>query len=762
MRRSIGREKTTNELPRARGTGGRSGAHYTKKRPVVRKTKPTQEETMSDQGSTIEECQREIAGLKEKIRESEILAEGIDLIPVPLHIVDRNYRILYINQAAADLLGMKTADCIGRPCNELYKTTLCGTKNCPCKIAMEGGRTNTINNELGNGNWITCTGIPFRDGAGRITGAVEYFPDTTAQVRTVTDLLRVGEEAQRGNLSARASLEAEGDFLKIAESVNGILDAVTSPLQLASDHVEQISRGITPKKVQGDYKGDLGTLVKNLNQCVDSLGALEECNAVLQRIAVNDYTARVEGNYEGGYGEIAAAVNNVRSRLIIVQVIAANISRGDLSDLAELKKIGKRSENDELRPALIAMEEGLLALVEDANMLAKAGREGKLSVRADASKHHGSFAEVVDGVNNLLNAVVQPLDEGRKVAGALAEGDYTRPFSDGIPVAGEFREFKDALDKIIVNSREAFRQVIVAAEKVEYGTLEASKGGDQIAQATEQVALTSQRCADLGKKTLTGMEEISRRISDLSASNEEIASTSQEVLERAEGLAQTGRDAQKLGKEANAKIGIVEKIATESATDITQLNEEMRQINKIVKLITDISNQTNLLALNAAIEAARAGEHGRGFAVVAGEVRNLAGESKKATNDIENLITTIQEKSEKTARAIMSANSEITSSVESVDRAIRALNQIVEGAGMVTHDVSEIARAIEDQANTSNAVVQIVDDGTKLTRNNLDQIEDLAALAEETSASTEEIGSATHELNELATELRKQMGRFRI
>jgi len=591
---------------------------------------------------------------------------------------------------------------------------------------------------------------------------VEYFPDTTAQVRTVNDLLRVGEEAQNGNLSARVSLEAEGDFLRIAESVNGILDAVIGPLQLASGHVAEIGKGRIPEKIRGDYEGELGTLINNLNQCVDSLGALSECNAVLQRIAVNDYTTKVEGSYEGGYGEIAAAVNDVRSRLVIVQGISANISRGDLSDLAELKKIGKRSENDNLRPALIAMEEGLLALVEDANTLAKAGKEGKLSVRADVSRHRGSFAEVVEGVNNLLDAVVQPLDEGMKVAGALAEGDYTRKFSDDIPVAGEFREFKDALNEILVNGREAFRQVIQAAEQVEYGTLEASKGGDQIAQATEQVALTSQRCAELSKKTLTGMEEISRRISDLSASNEEIASTSQEVLERAEGLAQIGREAQALGKEANTKIKIVEKIATESVTEITQLNEEMRQINKIVKLITDISNQTNLLALNAAIEAARAGEHGRGFAVVAGEVRNLAGESKKATNDIESLITTIQEKSDKTARAIMSANGEITGSVESVDRAIKALNQIVDGAGMVTHDVSEIARAIEDQANTSNAVVQNVDDGTTLTRTNLDQIEDLAALAEETSASTEEIGSATHELNELASNLRKQMGRFKI
>jgi len=726
------------------------------------KSQTTQEKIMSDQGATIEDCQREIAGLKEKIRESEILAEGINLIPIPLHIIDRNYRILYINQAAADLLGMKTADCIGRRCNELYKTKLCGSKNCPCKVAMDDGRTNTINNELGNGHWITCTGIPFRDEAGRITGAVEYFPDTTAQVRTVNDLLRVGEEAQNGNLSARVSLEAEGDFLRIAESVNGILDAVIGPLQLASGHVAEIGKGRIPEKIRGDYEGELGTLINNLNQCVDSLGALSECNAVLQRIAVNDYTTKVEGSYEGGYGEIAAAVNDVRSRLVIVQGISANISRGDLSDLAELKKIGKRSENDNLRPALIAMEEGLLALVEDANTLAKAGKEGKLSVRADVSRHRGSFAEVVEGVNNLLDAVVQPLDEGMKVAGALAEGDYTRKFSDDIPVAGEFREFKDALNEILVNGREAFRQVIQAAEQVEYGTLEASKGGDQIAQATEQVALTSQRCAELSKKTLTGMEEISRRISDLSASNEEIASTSQEVLERAEGLAQIGREAQALGKEANTKIKIVEKIATESVTEITQLNEEMRQINKIVKLITDISNQTNLLALNAAIEAARAGEHGRGFAVVAGEVRNLAGESKKATNDIESLITTIQEKSDKTARAIMSANGEITGSVESVDRAIKALNQIVDGAGMVTHDVSEIARAIEDQANTSNAVVQNVDDGTTLTRTNLDQIEDLAALAEETSASTEEIGSATHELNELASNLRKQMGRFKI
>ena len=125
---------------------------------------------------------------------------------------------------------MKAADCIGKPCRDLYRTALCGSKNCPCRVAMDEGRTSNINNELSDGRWSACTGIPFRDASGRIAGAVEYFPDTTAQVRMVSDLLRVGEEARNGNLSARASLEAEGDFLKIAETVKGILEAVTGPL----------------------------------------------------------------------------------------------------------------------------------------------------------------------------------------------------------------------------------------------------------------------------------------------------------------------------------------------------------------------------------------------------------------------------------------------------------------------------------------------------------------------------------------------------
>ncbi|MBP2146901.1 methyl-accepting chemotaxis protein [Methanofollis sp. W23] len=701
-------------------------------------------------------------GSQDGIARTGVILKGMDQVPAPIQVIDPEYRILYLNQAAADLVGVRAEDCVGKPCYAIFGNNLCNSEGCPCRNAMKTGQTEIARTELAGGCWIDCTGAPLKDDSGEIIGAVEFMQDVGPQVRAVRDLLEVGEETQQGNLSARANLNAEGDFREIAENVNALLDTVTEPLQVASTVIEQIGRGEIPEKVEGDYEGDFKALIDDINHCINGLAALSGANAVLKRMALNDYTLRVEGDFHGIYADIAAEINMVIDRLVTVQNVSAHIAEGDLSDLDDLKTVGKRSENDKILPALITMEESITALIKDSEQLAEAGAAGNLSVRADVTRHKGSFAEAMNGVNCLFDVIVQPLNEGMKIAAALADGDYTRPFSEDIQVSGDFKRFKDSLNEIIFKGSAVFTKVQGAAEQVQYGTLEASKGGDQIAKAAEQVANTSQQCADLNKTTLTKMEEISRQISDLSASNEEVASTSQEILSRSELVAQKGRDTQGLGREANEKITVVEKIANESVEDITQLNDEMHEINKIVKLITDISNQTNLLALNAAIEAARAGEHGRGFAVVAGEVRNLAGESKKATDDIENLITSIQGKSEKTATAIRSANDEITASVQSVNGAIEALNEIVEGAVAVTHDMSEIARAIEDQANTTNNVVQIVEDGTRMTRESLNQIEDLAALAEETSASTEEIGSAVHELNRLAADLDEEMKKFRV
>ena len=343
---------------------------------------------------------------------------------------------------------------------------------------------------------------------------------------------------------------------------------------------------------------------------------------------------------------------------------------------------------------------------------------------------------------------------------AMAKGDMTA----FVEAEGDdpLHVVKSDYNASLTAIRAFLNEVAKAVHRVEETAKEVSKSSDEIIRATEQVAVSTQQSSEDARKQLVGIEEIGKDINDLSASIEEIASTSQEVMEHASRASKEGNEAASLGEVATKKMLLVEEISKQTVDEISTLNEQMREINNIVKLITDIANQTNLLALNAAIEAARAGEHGRGFAVVAGEIRNLAGESKRASQDIEDLIRTIQASTEKTAGSMQASHQEIQAGIESVNKVIGALNRIVNGVEVVAHGITEITKATEDQAGSTNNVMQKMDESTHMTKENLDRTEDMAALAEEVSASTQEVGSASHELAGMAEQLEKLMREFKL
>ena len=355
---------------------------------------------------------------------------------------------------------------------------------------------------------------------------------------------------------------------------------------------------------------------------------------------------------------------------------------------------------------------------------------------------------------------------------ALAAQDIGQTFAlvaGGDMTAEIFRRENDPLlvvkedaNKTIAALRRALQEVSRVSTSVSGNMGEISKGSSDIATATQAVAKTTMQSSGIGKNLIEHMEDITNQISNLSASNEEITSTSQEILRNAQDLTTRGGEAQTLGNEANDKMSLVMKIAQESVEDIDELNIQIREINKIVKMINDITGQINLLALNAAIEAARAGDAGRGFAVVAGEVKNLAADARKATDHIGDVINAIQRSSEKTSTAIRSSHSEISVGVTSVNKTIESLNIMVSGASDVTRDIGEIVKAIEDQANIAAAVVNTAQEGISLTGDNLTQIEELSALTESVSASVQEINSAIVEVENLSEELRTQIQTFKI
>ena len=239
------------------------------------------------------------------------------------------------------------------------------------------------------------------------------------------------QAAADGKLATRAdAAKHQGAFRKVIEGFNLTLDNVIKPLNVSAEYVDRISKGDIPPKITDTYNGDFNEIKNNLNACIAGLGGLVEANGVLQRMAVNDYTKRVEGTYAGVFSDVAKATNTTMDRVLHVRATIQKVAQGDLGDLPEYKKAGRRSEYDELVPAMIELMEGLGALVKDANTLAQAAVEGKLATRADAAKHQGDFRKVIEGVNKTLDAVIGPLNVSAEYVDRISKGDIPPKITD--------------------------------------------------------------------------------------------------------------------------------------------------------------------------------------------------------------------------------------------------------------------------------------------------------------------------------------------
>lgn len=231
-------------------------------------------------------------------------------------------------------------------------------------------------------------------------------------------------------------------------------------------------------------------------------------------------------------------------------------------------------------------------------------------------------------------------------------------------------------------------------------------------------------------------------------------------MELAAQTASQGVEAGQIGGVANEKMESVGKISADNMKQITGLNEQMAEIDKIVRLISDISSQTNLLALNAAIEAARAGEHGRGFAVVAQEVKNLAGQSKLATTQIEELIRTIQSKSADTVTSIEAAYKEIHEGIASVNKTIDVLSSITSHVTEISDGISQVMVATKDEEVLMNRVQEGIGVMNSESEKNLARMEEISHRMDESRHATDDIASSSLEIARLSGNLKKQADRF--
>jgi methyl-accepting chemotaxis protein len=526
--------------------------------------------------------------------------------------------------------------------------------------------------------------------------------------------------------------------------------------------VNKIGAGTIPPKITARYNGDFDVLKNNLNRCIEGLKGLEEANTVLGRMAMNDHTKGIEGNYLGIFEEVKNSINTVRTRINHVADSLERIGNGDVGEYEDYKKIGKRSENDKLVPGFIKTLGALNALVNDAESLAKAAVEGRLATRADAAKHMGEYRKVVEGVNETLDAVIQPLNEAITVSDAYSRADFSVRFSEDIHVAGDFVKFKEALNKVGIEVSKAIMVINNQVTELMASAEEAQASLEEISSGSEQIARNAQMVNDNAMKGNQGIEQVSKVMGDLSAAVEEVASSMESVAQLAKDTNKLSTEGASLANKADQSMIAIGESAKVVDVNINEINAKMNEIGKIVGLIRDLANQTNLLALNAAIEAARAGEAGRGFAVVAAEVKSLAQESRGSAESIASMIGDLQDKSKKATEAVNLASVQVEQGGKDVAEALKSFNQIVQSIGKISSSTDEVSRAAEQQAASVEEISASVIEVSSLVEGAAKEASNAAAITEEASASIMEINKVVENVNAIAARVSQEVDKFKV
>ncbi|QDF97645.1 chemotaxis protein [Azoarcus sp. DD4] len=541
-------------------------------------------------------------------------------------------------------------------------------------------------------------------GEGLGMSAGDNFREHTAAIeRTLTWIGDVGD-------ASNLALDPEGDSYNLIDPMLHSIPEMTERLgRLRGRATGIIAKGSATKEDEYAIVAQLAELGQTENALKDRLNRAARENESLA------------GPLNGALGEIDAAVKRVRDTV-----------RGEVLD-----------QGFSMQPTAF-FEVGTNAIdvvLKHYRESVKPAAEKLLAARLQQLERSLIRDAVVSGIALVIAAylfigvylsILRSVRELSAGAQQFAKGDYRARVA--FSAEDELREVADRFNAMAHDVAELIREIQHGAESVGTASANVSGAAHRVAEGSDTQSEAASGMAAAVEEMTVGIDEISRH-----------AGTAQVLAERSERLSNDGGEVMKRTVEEMERIAAA---VNASASTIGELGQKARHISSMVDAIREIADQTNLLALNAAIEAARAGESGRGFAVVADEVRKLAERTARATEEITDMVGSIQHGTERAVESMEAGVARVRDGAELTTRAGQSMAEINTGAREVLQAVSDISLALREQSSAS----------ADIARN----VERIAQMAEENSAAVRDTAQIASTLQSLAGDLERKVERFKV